>query len=89
MEFFDLGWLNKSADIYVCTHCGFLHWFLEPDEGQQITTQEPRADVDREEAAIEEPPAEDDLAEPTECLQCRQTIPAGAAKCPACGWSYK
>jgi predicted RNA-binding Zn-ribbon protein involved in translation (DUF1610 family) len=89
LEFLDLGWLNKSADIYVCTHCGFLHWFLAPDGGPQITAQEPGGEVDWEEAAIEEAPAEDGLAEPTECLECHETIPAGAAKCPACGWSYK
>ncbi len=70
MEFLELGWLNKSADIYACTHCGFLHWFLEPDLGK-------------------EPTPEDDLEEPTECLECHQMIPADAAKCPACGWSYK
>jgi ssDNA-binding Zn-finger/Zn-ribbon topoisomerase 1 len=89
MEFLDMGWLNKSADIYVCTHCGLLHWFLDPEEGQQIPTQNPGTEVEREQAASEEVPTEDDLAEATECLECHQTIPAGTAKCPACGWSYK
>jgi hypothetical protein len=73
-EFLDLGWLNKSADIYVCTHCGFLHWFLEPQAEQQLPA-EARA-------------TEDDLSEAIECLACHKSIPAGAAKCPSCGWSY-
>jgi hypothetical protein len=72
MQFLDLGWLNKSADIYVCAQCGLLHWFLEPNVG---LGQEPK------EVAPEELATEDDLAEPTECLECRQTIPAG--------WSYQ
>jgi hypothetical protein len=52
-----------------------LHSFLKPYIG-------------REEVAPEELPTEDDVSEPTECLECHKTIPAGSAKCPACGWSY-
>lgn len=89
LEFLDLGWLNKSADIYVCTHCGFLHWFLEPQVEQQVPADVQATQDDREQVVAEEPLAEDDLAEPTECLACHQRIPAGSAKCPSCGWSYK
>ena len=32
-ELFDLAWLNRSADVYVCNRCGHLDWFLNPDEG--------------------------------------------------------
>jgi hypothetical protein len=32
MSFLNLDWLNRSADIYVCDGCGFLHWFLEAGE---------------------------------------------------------
>jgi DNA-directed RNA polymerase subunit RPC12/RpoP len=81
LEFFDLGWLNQSADLYVCTHCGLVHWFVEP----QVRAEEPAT----EEPPVEERPAEDDLTEATECLACHQSIPAGTAKCPACGWSYR
>lgn len=28
MTFFDLDWLNKSADGAVCTRCGYVHTFL-------------------------------------------------------------
>ncbi|HXF96675.1 MAG TPA: hypothetical protein VNI61_11310 [Gemmatimonadales bacterium] len=28
MTFFELDWLNRSADCYVCDRCGFVHWFL-------------------------------------------------------------
>jgi ribosomal protein L40E len=26
--------------------------------------------------------------QPTECIKCKTTIPAGATTCPKCGWSY-
>ena len=29
------------------------------------------------------------LSEPTECLACHATIPAGKTACPACGWTYE
>lgn len=28
MTFFDLDWLNKSADGVICVRCGFVHTFL-------------------------------------------------------------
>lgn len=28
MTFFDLDWLNKSADGVVCIRCGFVHTFM-------------------------------------------------------------
>ena len=30
MAFFDLDWLNKSAEVFVCEECGKLEWFLDP-----------------------------------------------------------
>lgn len=27
MGFFDLDFLNKSADIYICSECGHIEWF--------------------------------------------------------------
>jgi hypothetical protein len=96
MEFLDLAWLNQSADIYVCTHCGFLHWFLEPQAGRAnvapipaLPSHQPITEVGQEEIPPEEAPSQDDLSEATECLECGRTIPPGAAKCPFCGWSYK
>ena len=32
LTFFNLDWLNASADVYVCDDCGFLHWFLYPED---------------------------------------------------------
>jgi hypothetical protein len=46
----------------------------EPDDSRQLIAPEPE---------------EDDLSEPTVCLVCRAQIPAGAAQCPSCGWSYR
>ncbi len=32
MTFFELEWMNKTASCYVCEHCGYIHWFLPPEE---------------------------------------------------------
>ena len=32
--FVNLDWLNESADVYVCSQCGHLHWFLTPKAAQ-------------------------------------------------------
>ncbi len=29
MSFLNLDWANKSAVNYVCSECGYVHWFLE------------------------------------------------------------
>jgi hypothetical protein len=35
-----------------------------------------------------EPVGPDDTSAPAACLACRAVIPAGASRCPACGWTY-
>jgi hypothetical protein len=30
MTFLDLEWLNASAEVLVCSRCGRLEWFLDP-----------------------------------------------------------
>ena len=32
LTFLNLDFLNASADVYVCDDCGFLHWFLDPED---------------------------------------------------------
>lgn len=27
-SFFDFDWANASAACYVCSRCGYIHWFL-------------------------------------------------------------
>jgi len=27
-SFFAVDWANPSADCYVCSRCGYIHWFL-------------------------------------------------------------
>lgn len=27
MTFFDLDWLNESANTLICKRCGYIHWF--------------------------------------------------------------
>ena len=34
--FFNFDWLNESADIYVCSKCGYLHYFLAPKVDEEI-----------------------------------------------------
>jgi predicted nucleic-acid-binding Zn-ribbon protein len=74
MTFFNLDWLNKTAEIFVCTTCGRLEWFLDP-----IVSPGPAEDAE----------VEDDKAEPTQCMACGETIPAGGDKCPKCGRTCK
>lgn len=28
LTFFNLEWLGKTADLYICGRCGFIHWFV-------------------------------------------------------------
>ena len=28
LTFFDLDWMNASAECMVCSQCGYVHWFL-------------------------------------------------------------
>jgi len=30
--FFNLEWANRSANCFVCEHCGYIYWFLPPEE---------------------------------------------------------
>ncbi len=30
LSFFDLDFLNRTADVYVCDRCGHVEWFLPP-----------------------------------------------------------
>jgi hypothetical protein len=34
------------------------------------------------------PPPEQEVADVLACLACKQVIPEGQARCPACGWTY-
>lgn len=27
LSFFDLDFANRSANILICSHCGYVHWF--------------------------------------------------------------
>ncbi len=81
MTFFNLDWLNASADIYVCKNCGFLHWFL----GASI-----RRDTTMDDAPLpDEPVPVDDTSVASKCLSCDEAIPPGMDTCPKCGWSYR
>ncbi len=34
--FFRFGFWNRSASCFVCQDCGFVHWFVSPDEKAEI-----------------------------------------------------
>jgi hypothetical protein len=74
MTLLNMGWLNTTAEIFVCTICGRLEWFLGPTVSPSLA---------------EGDAAEDDKVEPAECMACGEMIPAGQDKRPKCGWTYK
>ena len=41
MTFFDVDWLNKSAEVFVCSACGRLEWFLNPTISPEDSASEP------------------------------------------------
>ena len=79
LSFLDLDWLNASADVYACTRCGFLHWFL-PEAVETPLIDE--AALSAERLRLQEAPTA------ILCLACGATIPADSATCAECGWSY-
>ena len=80
LSFFDLDWLNATEDVYACTRCGFLQWFL-PEAVDDPLLGEP--------AALYAPLKSEPPPTAIECLACRATIPSDANTCPECGWSYE
>ena len=64
-NFLNLEWAGPTADVFICTTCGFLHWFMEQDSVEYLV--------------------EDPMDVETECLSCRNAIPAGSDKCPDAG----
>jgi len=41
LTFLDLDWLNSTAEVFVCTSCGRLEWFLDPSIAPEDDTREP------------------------------------------------
>ncbi|VTS03316.1 unnamed protein product [Gemmata massiliana] len=52
--------------------------------GWKFGTGEPESEVPE----VSDAPEPDDVSEPSVCVACRGSIPAGESKCPQCGWSY-
>jgi predicted RNA-binding Zn-ribbon protein involved in translation (DUF1610 family) len=88
------GWWGHQATIYVCSTCGFLHWFFEigasRHERESIEVMAERDEYFAGGGVEELGPSADieAMAERVECLACGATIPAGDSACPACGWSW-
>ncbi len=78
-SFLSLEARNRTATVFVCVRCGFLHWFLAPDLEVQAVA-----------AATETVEEELDAAEsPSQCMSCGAEMPVGAVRCSRCGWSYQ
>ena len=98
------AWLFKDTAVgsltaHICADCGYteLHTRNHRELYEKYLASQgalPRdsstAFADEAPVASEESPepANGADAEPTECLSCGQTIPAGESRCPACGWTW-
>lgn len=78
-------------DIVVCADCGLTQFFAEPLAQKNVRnhSQWQRIGADTWETDGPDSQEADDVSEPSRCLNCRSTIPAGADACPQCGWTYK
>ena len=81
LTFLNLDWLNQSAATYECSGCGFIAWF-RTDAGRVSATEEVKPEQVTEKEVLAA------AAQPADCVECGATIPAGATRCPECGWSY-
>jgi hypothetical protein len=75
---------SPAAALIVCGVAGVLLWRASRSFRSAAELEELARGV------LAAPPEPEDLdnAEPISCLECRETIPPGAARCPRCGWSY-
>ena len=78
-------------DIVICAKCGLTQFFAEPLAQKNVRnhSQWQRIGADTWETDGPDSQESDDISEPSQCLNCRATIPAGADACPQCGWTYK
>jgi hypothetical protein len=81
-----LDWMSHSVDVFICSTCGFFHWFatLLPSE-MHGSPDSPAVSV---ECVVPELDP-DKHSEPSECMSCGKVIPEGIDRCPSCGWTYK
>jgi len=86
LNFLGLDWMNNSVDVFICSKCGFFHWFASilPSE-MHVSTYSPEPSV--ESVVPEMDP--DKLSGPSECVSCGKVIPEGLDHCTSCGWTYK
>jgi hypothetical protein len=86
MNLLGLDWMSTSVDVFICSRCGFFHWFASTLPSEMPVSTLPSATS--EESVIPEKDP-DDLSEPSECISCGKVIPKGLDHCPSCGWTYK
>jgi len=78
-------------DVVVCAKCGLTQFFAEPLAQRNVRSHADwrRIMASDRQADGPDPQGQDDVSEPSQCLNCRATIPTGADACPQCGWTYK
>jgi hypothetical protein len=86
INFPGIDWTVTSVDIFICSKCGFFHWFASTLPSEMPLSTLPS--TTSEESVIPEKDT-DDLSEQSECMSCGKIIPKGADHCPSCGWTYK
>jgi len=86
LNFLGLDWMNNSVDVFICSKCGFFHWFASilPSE-MPVSTHS--SETSEENVVPEIDP--DKLSGPSACMSCGKVIPEDIDHCPSCGWTYK
>ena len=86
LNFPGLEWMNRSVDVFICSQCGFVHWFVSTLPSEIPTTSAP-SNISSEPVTPEKDPY--GISDTSECLSCGKAIPQGMDHCPSCGWTYK
>ena len=73
--------------VYVCAHCGYLHWFHAP-AGAALLEDGAEEAAEPHESEPPERPEPSDPTEPGACLACGAAMEAGDRRCPECGLRY-
>jgi hypothetical protein len=81
-----LDGISNSIDVFICSKCGFIHWFASTLPSEIPISSNP-LETSEEIVVPEKDP--DNLSGPSECMSCGKLIPNGYDHCPSCGWTYK
>ncbi|MGD0037751.1 MAG: hypothetical protein ABSC53_10720 [Bacteroidota bacterium] len=86
LNFIGLDWMSTSVDVFICSRCGFFHWFASTLPSEIPVSSLP-SETSKETVIPEMDPYK--LSGTSECISCGKVIPEGLDHCPSCGWTYK